>query len=102
MICYDLFSSVLGTIKFKQKPIAFSADINEMFHQERTQKEDQPAQRFLQRDESKTDQKEPLIYVMNVMIFSVLCSLYAAQDVKNSNILETRINKSASSRCSSV
>ncbi|XP_036341135.1 uncharacterized protein LOC118750530 [Rhagoletis pomonella] len=72
-------------MKFRQKPIAFSSDIEEMFHQVVVRAKDQPAQRFLWRE--KPDE-EIVEYSMRVMTFGATCSPCAAQFVKNKNALE--------------
>ncbi|XP_017484227.1 PREDICTED: uncharacterized protein LOC108372923 [Rhagoletis zephyria] len=72
-------------MKFRQKPIAVSSDIEEMFHQVVVRAEDQPAQRFLWRE--KPDE-EIVEYSMRLMTFGATCSPCAAQFVKNKNALE--------------
>ena len=82
----DLYNSLVGMIwKFREKPIAFSADIKEMFHQVKIKSEDQHAQRFLFRN---SPDEEVSTFVMQVMIFGAVSSPFSAQYVKNRNALE--------------
>ncbi|XP_058817768.1 uncharacterized protein LOC131681077 [Topomyia yanbarensis] len=67
---------------FREKPVAFGADIQEMYHQVRIREEDKQAQRFLFR-EALTD--APQVYVMDVATFGSTCSPSSAQFVKNMN-----------------
>lgn len=86
----DLFNSLVGILfKFRQKPIAFSADIREMFHQIRIRKEDQSGQRFLWRENKD---QEPTVYAMEAMIFGAVPSPYSAQYAKNRNALDFKEN----------
>ncbi|XP_058836884.1 uncharacterized protein LOC131693240 [Topomyia yanbarensis] len=67
---------------FRERPIAFGGDIQEMYHQIRIKDEDKQAQRFLFRP----DQGEmPQVYVMDVATFGSTCSPCSAQFVKNLN-----------------
>ncbi|XP_058817299.1 uncharacterized protein LOC131680602 [Topomyia yanbarensis] len=67
---------------FREKPVAFGGDIQEMYHQVRIREEDKQAQRFLFR-EALTD--APQVYVMDVATFGSTCSPSSAQFVKNMN-----------------
>ncbi|XP_055591419.1 uncharacterized protein LOC129743409 [Uranotaenia lowii] len=71
--------------RFRQYPVAVTADITEMFHQILIDSDDQQAQRFLWRSDP---QRPPEIYVMNVATFGATCSPAAAQFVKNKNARE--------------
>ena len=84
----DLLNQLVGVLmKFRQRAIAFAADIKEMFHQVRIRLEDQPAQRFLWRQPGETG--PPDTYVMEVMIFrhaprSSRCGAMLRSTAKNS------------------
>lgn len=69
--------------RFRENPIAVCADISEMYHQIEICDEDKHVQRFLWRDGNI--EKEPDIYVLNVMTFGATCSPSSAQYVKNLN-----------------
>ncbi|XP_036340069.1 uncharacterized protein LOC118749378, partial [Rhagoletis pomonella] len=72
-------------MKFRQKPIGVCADVVEMFHQVRIQRQDQDEQRFLWRRKPAA----PVVdYVMTVMTFGATCSPCSAQFVKNKNARE--------------
>ncbi|XP_055613361.1 uncharacterized protein LOC129759847 [Uranotaenia lowii] len=71
--------------RFRQYPVAVTADITEMFHQILIDPKDQQAQRFLWRSDPEST---PKIYVMNVATFGATCSPAAAQFVKNKNAKE--------------
>ncbi|XP_055604514.1 uncharacterized protein LOC129752769 [Uranotaenia lowii] len=73
--------------RFRQYPVAVTADISEMFHQIMIDPVDQQAQRFLWRSDPRSS---PEIYVMNVATFGATCSPAAAQFVKNKNAREFR------------
>lgn len=82
----DLLNSLISVIaKFREKPIAFSADIREMFHMIEINDEDQHAQRIIWRDSPANDFET---YVVQVMIFGAVSSPYSAQYIKNINALE--------------
>ncbi|XP_055623158.1 uncharacterized protein LOC129766604 [Toxorhynchites rutilus septentrionalis] len=77
-----LVSVIIG---FRERKIAFGADIREMYHQLRIIEADKQAQRFLFRA-NKTD--PPSVYVMDVATFGSTCSPCSAQYVKNLNATE--------------
>ena len=68
--------------RFRERKISIIGDIREMFHQIRIRDQDQHLQRFLWRNDPKTDAE---VYVMCVMMFGATCSLSSAQFVKNIN-----------------
>ncbi|XP_062715284.1 uncharacterized protein LOC134291501 [Aedes albopictus] len=68
--------------RFRQYPVAVSADIKEMFHQVRIRSEDRHAQRFVYRSNPASP---PETYLMNVATFGSSCSPATAQFVKNTN-----------------
>nr|XP_012153196.1 PREDICTED: uncharacterized protein LOC105664201 [Megachile rotundata] len=83
----DMFNSLLGSLlRFRQKRIAFTADIKEMFLQIKIRPEDRFAQHFLWRGMDRTI--EPREYVMTSMIFGATSSPCSAQYVKNLNAQE--------------
>ena len=85
----DLLNQLVGVLmKFRQRAIAFAADIKEMFHQVRIRLEDQPAQRFLWRQPGETG--PPDTYVMEVMIFGAVSSPCSAQFTMRRNAEEHR------------
>lgn len=67
--------------RFREKEIACTGDVKDMFHCIRICKEDQPCQRFLWHH-GKQDQ-EPTTYILQVMAFGPSCSPCASQAVKN-------------------
>ncbi|XP_058816664.1 uncharacterized protein LOC131679936 [Topomyia yanbarensis] len=67
---------------FRERPVAFGGDIQEMYHQIRIRPEDRQAQRFLFRANSE---EAPQVYVMDVATFGSTCSPCSAQFVKNLN-----------------
>ncbi|XP_055604887.1 uncharacterized protein LOC129753110 [Uranotaenia lowii] len=71
--------------RFRQFPVAVSADIAEMFHQIKILPEDQQAQRFLWRMKPL---EPPEVFVMDVATFGSTCSPASAQYIKNRNALE--------------
>ncbi|XP_053686353.1 uncharacterized protein LOC128735899 [Sabethes cyaneus] len=71
------------TSRFRERPIAFGGDIEEMYHQIRVRSEDKSAQRFL--FQSPKD-NELQVYVMDVLTFGSTCSPSSAQFVKNLNV----------------
>lgn len=68
--------------RFRQEPVAFCADISEMFHQIEVDKEDRKFQKFLWRDQPSGAIEE---YEMKVLTFGAACSPTIAQHVKNKN-----------------
>ncbi|XP_074029231.1 uncharacterized protein [Leptinotarsa decemlineata] len=82
----DLLNSLVGVIfKYREKDVAFSADIRDMFHRIVIRKEDRAGQRFLWRNNSN---EEPSTYEMKVLIFGSVGSPFSAQYIKNRNALE--------------
>lgn len=71
--------------RFRQYLVAVSGDIREMFHQLAVIESDQQAQRFLWREDPE---KEPQVYVMDVLTFGSMSSPASAQYVKNLNASE--------------
>ncbi|XP_055605754.1 uncharacterized protein LOC129753928 [Uranotaenia lowii] len=82
----DMLVSLPAVInRFRERRIAFGADIREMYHQLQIRKEDRQAQRFLFRN----DQNERFkTFVMDVATFGSTCSPCSAQFVKNRNAEE--------------
>lgn len=79
----DLLTSLPAIIqKFRERAIAFGADIREMYHQIKIRKDDKHSQRFLFRDDPS---QKPDIYLMDVATFGSVCSPASAQYVKNIN-----------------
>ncbi|XP_062554097.1 uncharacterized protein LOC134219387 [Armigeres subalbatus] len=82
----DLLTSLPSVLfRFRQKEVAITGDIKEMFHQIVIRPEDRQAQRFLWRDSPDDPIKE---YVMDVATFGSTCSPCSAQYVKNKNAEE--------------
>ncbi|XP_055632531.1 uncharacterized protein LOC129773008 [Toxorhynchites rutilus septentrionalis] len=82
----DLLSSLPGVLfKFREKPVAVSGDIREMFHQILIRCEDRYALCFLWREDPS---QNPETFVMDVAIFGASCSPCIAQFVKNANAEE--------------
>ncbi|XP_058828497.1 uncharacterized protein LOC131688312 [Topomyia yanbarensis] len=71
--------------RFRQFPVAVSADIREMFHQISIRKEDRHAQRFLWRSDPS---HKPEVLFMDVATFGSACSPASAQYIKNKNAME--------------
>ncbi|XP_070067166.1 uncharacterized protein [Drosophila virilis] len=77
-------ASLMGVlIRFRERPIAVSGDIMEMFHQVKARQKHQPAQKFLWRGGDSS--RFPETYVMQVMTFGASCSPALANYVKNRN-----------------
>ncbi|XP_037030375.1 uncharacterized protein LOC119070165 [Bradysia coprophila] len=72
--------------RFREACIGLSTDIIEMFHRIYVNNEDQDSQRFLWRDGNAN--KEPEVFVVNVLTFGSNCSPAVAQFVKNKNAKE--------------
>ncbi|XP_055585525.1 uncharacterized protein LOC129738367 [Uranotaenia lowii] len=79
----DLLTSLPAIIQqFRERPVAFKADIREMFHQYRIREADKHVLRFLFRTDPTI---KPDVYVMDVGTFGAACSPTSAQYVKNLN-----------------
>ncbi|XP_055836519.1 uncharacterized protein LOC129905140 [Episyrphus balteatus] len=70
-----------GLFKFREREVAVNGDVREMFHRIRIKAEDQQCQRILWRDGDTT--RQPIVYIMEVMMFGPRCSPSCAQYVKN-------------------
>ncbi|XP_055585251.1 uncharacterized protein LOC129738089 [Uranotaenia lowii] len=82
----DLLTSLPAVLlRFRQRNIAITGDIKEMFHQIRIRASDKQYQRFLFRDHP---QEPPQVYIMDVVTFGATCSPCVAQFVKNRNALD--------------
>ncbi|XP_062713750.1 uncharacterized protein LOC134290600 [Aedes albopictus] len=82
----DLLTSLPSVLfRFRQREVAITGDIKEMFHQILIRPEDRQAQRFLWRDSATEPVQE---YVMDVATFGSTCSPCSAQYVKNRNAEE--------------
>lgn len=83
----DLVRSLIGVLfRFRDRNIAFTGDIKEMFLRIKIRKEDQWAQRFLWRDMNRI--KDPDEYIMSSMTFGLSSSPCAATYVMNRNANE--------------
>lgn len=83
----DMVSSLLGVLfRFRQRAIAFTGDIREMFLQVKIRDQDQWAQKFLWRGMDR--EREPETYVMSSMIFGSTSSPCSANYVMNKNATE--------------
>ena len=70
----DLTNSLVGVLqRFRQEPVAFTCDIEGMFHQVRVNKEDRDLLRFLWWENGDTT-KEPKEYCMTVHLFGATSS----------------------------
>lgn len=84
----DQLNSLLFVLyRFRERHVAVTGDIKEMFHQVKIKKQDQDAQRFLWRDNEGDEVKH---YTMQVMTFGATCSPSSAQYVLNKNASEFR------------
>ncbi|XP_065365403.1 uncharacterized protein LOC135958426 [Calliphora vicina] len=80
----DMLASLPSILfRFRQRKVAVCGDIEQMFHQIFIRKEDRNVQRFLWR--SCDENKEPDVYIMNVLIFGASCAPCISQYVKNLN-----------------
>ncbi|XP_075157943.1 uncharacterized protein LOC142231210 [Haematobia irritans] len=80
----DLMASLPAVLfKFRQNAVAICGDIEEMFHQVHIRPDDRDVQRFLWRDCDQN--REPDVYVMDVMIFGATCAPSISQYIKNLN-----------------
>lgn len=80
----DLLLSLPGILfRFREKAIAVTADIQEMFLRVKIRKEDQPAQGFLWRGMERSD--PPRHFKMSSMIFGAASSPFMAHFVRNYN-----------------
>ncbi|XP_055621992.1 uncharacterized protein LOC129765605 [Toxorhynchites rutilus septentrionalis] len=82
----DFLVSLPGVLfRFRQRQIAVTGDIQEMFHQVLIRSSDRQSQRFLWRNDSSF----PIdVYEMNVATFGSTCSPCSSQFVKNLNAKE--------------
>lgn len=71
---------------FRERRIAFGADIREMYHQLRIREDDKQAQRFIFR--KNPQDAEPSVYIMDVATFGSSSSPCSAQYIKNLNASE--------------
>lgn len=80
----DLLRALPGILyRFREKEVAITADIREMFLQVKIRPEDRPAQMFLWR--GKEREKPPTEYVMSSMIFGARSSPFLAHSVRDHN-----------------
>lgn len=80
----DLMTSLPDLLwRFRERRVAITGDIKEMFHQVRIRPSDRESQRFLWRDGHTTS--EPDVYEMMVSTFGATCSPCSAHYVKNLN-----------------
>ncbi len=71
--CPDLLTNLIGVLlRFRQHPVALSADIVKMFHQVKIRPQDGPALRFYYRDPGAHE--PPSVYQMDVQPFGAICS----------------------------
>lgn len=83
----DLLRDLAGMLfRFRERAIAVTADIKEMFLQVKIRKEDQPAQMFLWRGDDRTS--PPKIFKMTSMIFGAKSSPFLAHSVRDHNAEE--------------
>ncbi|XP_065095026.1 uncharacterized protein LOC135716294 [Ochlerotatus camptorhynchus] len=80
----DFLTSLTAVIqRFRERLVAFGADICEMFHQIWMREVDKHALRFLFRTDPSA--KDPDVFLMDVMTFGAACSPASAQYIKNLN-----------------
>lgn len=80
----DLLKSLPGILfRFRERPVAVTADIQEMFLQVKIRAPDQASQMFLWRGEERV--KPPKKYKMTSMIFGASCSPFIAHSVRDAN-----------------
>ncbi|XP_021964116.1 uncharacterized protein LOC110859468 [Folsomia candida] len=80
----DKLVSLPGALfKFRQRRIAVTGDIKDMFHRIKIREEDASAQRFLWRGMDRD--RDPDVMEMGVLIFGASCSPACAQEAKNKN-----------------
>lgn len=83
----DFLTPLINVIfNFRVGKVGISGDISEMFHRVAVDQEDCQSQRFLWR--SCNNEKEPDVFVLQVMSFGASCSPSLAQYVKNNNAKE--------------
>ena len=83
----DLLQSLPGVLlRFREGPIAATADIKQMYHQVRIREEDQPASSFLWRDMER--HRKPDVYQMQVVIFGAKSSPATANYVLRRALLD--------------
>ncbi|XP_058448819.1 uncharacterized protein LOC131428793 [Malaya genurostris] len=80
----DLLTSLLSVLhKFRERRVAISGDIREMYHQVVINDGDQHCQRFMWCEDDEAG--EPSEYIMKVMTFGATCSPSSAQFIMNEN-----------------
>lgn len=80
----DLLQSLQGILfRFRERRVAITADIQEMFLQIKIRAEDQPAQQFLWRGDDRSN--PPRLYKMTSLIFGAASSPFIAHYVRNHN-----------------
>ncbi|XP_058816672.1 uncharacterized protein LOC131679946 [Topomyia yanbarensis] len=82
----DMLTSLPAVLsRYRQRQVAISADIKEMFHQLRIRESDKQSQRFLWREDPS---HAPEVFVMDRATFGSTCSPCSSQYVKNRNAVE--------------
>ncbi|XP_059053830.1 uncharacterized protein LOC131848089 [Achroia grisella] len=85
----DMLRSLNGVLyRFREKPVAITADIREMFLQIKIREEDRAAQQFLWRGDDRIN--PPQKYVMTSMIFGARSTPFIAHSVRDRNAAEHR------------
>ncbi|XP_049880427.1 uncharacterized protein LOC126376924 [Pectinophora gossypiella] len=80
----DLLLSLQGIVfRFRERPVAVTADIQEMFLRVKIRPEDQPAQQFLWRGNDR--ENPPRCFKMTSMIFGAASSPFMAHSVRDHN-----------------